>query len=140
MPTRPARVCAHSGCPNLVTGSPRCPAHTTAPTRGSSTKQGYGSPWRKAVAAYLAKHKWCVYCAKQGKETRSTCVDHIIPHKGDKKLFWDVAGNWAASCKACNSAKCAREEGGFGNPRKATTVRTEPPKPVAVPAEGYWLI
>jgi 5-methylcytosine-specific restriction protein A len=42
-------------------------------------------------------------------------TDHIIPHRGDKRLFWD-ANNWQALCLSCHGAKTAREDGGFGNP------------------------
>ena len=42
--------------------------------------------------------------------TASTTVDHIIPHKGDRKLFWDKT-NWQALCKPCHDAKTAREDG-----------------------------
>ena len=40
-------------------------------------------------------------------------VDHIIPHKGDKVLFWDRS-NWQPLCKTCHDTKTAREDGGFG--------------------------
>jgi 5-methylcytosine-specific restriction endonuclease McrA len=44
-------------------------------------------------------------------------VDHIVPHKGDQTLFWDRA-NWRPMAKACHDSKTAREDGGFGNPRR----------------------
>lgn len=44
-------------------------------------------------------------------------VDHIVAHKGDRKLFWDM-NNWAASCGPCNSRKAAKHEGGFGHAQK----------------------
>ena len=42
---------------------------------------------------YKRQHPLCVQCAKQGKYVRATVVDHIIPHRGDQKLFWDQ-NNW----------------------------------------------
>ena len=39
-------------------------------------------------------------------------VDHVVPHKGDKRLFW-TRQNWAASCKSCHDLKTL-SEGGFG--------------------------
>ncbi len=77
--------------------------------RGSSRERGYDSAWQKASKAWLSKRKVCHYCGKP-----SECIDHIIAHKGDKQLFWDKK-NWRPSCIKCNSSKCAREEGGFGN-------------------------
>ncbi|MCT9125512.1 HNH endonuclease [Cupriavidus gilardii] len=40
-------------------------------------------------------------------------VDHIVPHKGDSKLFWSRS-NWQALCKPCHDRKAATEDGGFG--------------------------
>ena len=67
--------------------------------RGTSTKRGYGHRWRKARRAYLYKHPFCVQCNTAANE-----VDHIIPHKGDWMLFWDME-NWQALCKSCHSRK-----------------------------------
>ena len=41
---------------------------------------------------------------EQGKLTPATVVDHIIPHRGDKKLFWDER-NWQALCESCHNHK-----------------------------------
>jgi 5-methylcytosine-specific restriction protein A len=38
----------------------------------------------------------------------ATVVDHVVPHRGDQRLFWDP-GNWAPSCKPCHDAKTAHE-------------------------------
>ncbi|MFD1675419.1 HNH endonuclease signature motif containing protein [Alicyclobacillus fodiniaquatilis] len=38
-------------------------------------------------------------------------VDHKVPHKGDKKLFWD-SKNWQPMCKSHHDAKTAREDMG----------------------------
>ncbi|MGN8738508.1 HNH endonuclease signature motif containing protein [Bilifractor sp. HCP3S3_D3] len=34
----------------------------------------------------------------------ATVVDHIVPHRGDPKLFWDRS-NWQALCKRCHDKK-----------------------------------
>lgn len=83
--------------------------------RGSSTARGYGSRWQKARATYLCRNPLCVECFKQSKVVPATVVDHIRPHKGDQKLFWD-RDNWAALCKRHHDSKTAREDGGFGRP------------------------
>ena len=36
-------------------------------------------------------------------------VDHIIPHRGDQKLFWD-RNNWQALCKPCHDRKTGKED------------------------------
>jgi 5-methylcytosine-specific restriction protein A len=35
-------------------------------------------------------------------------IDHVVPHHGDEKLFWDET-NWAPAWKPCHDAKTARE-------------------------------
>jgi 5-methylcytosine-specific restriction protein A len=76
--------------------------------RPSAARRGYGPRWRRARAAYLARNPLCVRCQAGGRIEPSTTVDHIVPHRGDQKLFWDTA-NWAAICKPCHDAKTARE-------------------------------
>ncbi|WP_460274261.1 HNH endonuclease signature motif containing protein [Celeribacter sp. ULVN23_4] len=46
----------------------------------------------------------CVRCGAP-----ATVVDHIIPHKGDDRLFWDKT-NWQALCKPCHDRQKQREE------------------------------
>ena len=79
--------------------------------RGTASQRGYGSRWVKARVAYLRVHQLCVICMPM--ITAATVVDHIIPHKGDKRLFWD-ASNWQPLCKGCHDRKTASEDGGFG--------------------------
>jgi 5-methylcytosine-specific restriction protein A len=62
---------------------------------------------------YLKQHPLCVKCLEEGKITIATVVDHIIPHKGDMVLFWQVE-NHQALCKRCHAIKTAKEDGGFG--------------------------
>ena len=63
--------------------------------------------WRKARLAFLAKNPLCVACEAEGKVTVATVVDHVVPHRGDLGLFWDV-GNWSSLCARCHSLKTAR--------------------------------
>jgi 5-methylcytosine-specific restriction protein A len=124
---RPPHPCAHLGCSALIdaAGVRYCAAHQRArdrrahePPRPTAHQRGYNNRWRIESRAYLAEHPLCVYCARRGVVTLADCVDHIRAHRGDPRLFWDRA-NWASACRACNSAKAAREEGGYGNaPRR----------------------
>ena len=51
-------------------------------------------------------------CARRagphGRLVPATVVDHVVPHRGDQRLFWDES-NWAPACKPCHDAKTARE-------------------------------
>ena len=46
---------------------------------------------------------------KEGKYVKATDVDHIVPHRGDKTLFWDQ-GNWQPLCHRHHSSKTRRED------------------------------
>ena len=82
--------------------------------RESSAKRGYNARWQKARATYLREHPVCAYCARFGRLTPASVVDHVIPHKGDSRLFWD-SHNWQPLCAACHDgAKRAEERGGRG--------------------------
>ena len=83
-------------------------------SRGTSTQRGYNSKWRKYREGYLKHNPLCVECLKEGIITPATVVDHIVPHKGDSKLFWDKT-NHQGLCKHHHDIKTAREDGGFGN-------------------------
>ena len=76
--------------------------------RPSAAARGYGARWRRARAAYLACHPLCRHCGAQGRLEPATVVDHVVPHRGDPRRFWDEA-NWAPACKRCHDRKTARE-------------------------------
>lgn len=82
--------------------------------RETAAKRGYGARWQKVRKAYLAAHPLCVECEKRGIVTLATDLDHIIPHNGDMKVFWDNK-NWQGLCHEDHSRKTAREDQGFGN-------------------------
>lgn len=77
----------------------------------------YGHKWREARIIFLRRHPLCEHCKYEGIRTPATEVDHIIPHKGDLKSFWNKM-NWMGLCKSHHSRKTAKENGGFGNQTK----------------------
>lgn len=99
------------------------PAHRHKPTpAGGSGAEGatksrsglYSHKWREARVRFLRRHPMCEHCRYESRVIAATEIDHIIPHRGDMKLFWDKS-NWMALCKPCHSRKTAKENGGFGN-------------------------
>lgn len=44
-----------------------------------------------------------------GKVVGATVVDHIKPHKGDEKIFFD-ANNLQSLCKPCHDSHKAKQE------------------------------
>ena len=61
----------------------------------------------RPTAAFLQRNPLCNECMKHGRLTPATVVDHVIPHRGDQKLFWDEA-NWQALCKSCHDRKTVK--------------------------------
>lgn len=127
MLTKPMRPCGHPGCGVVVADGNRCPAHARVQRaerearerqrqallderRESASKRGYGRAWQKAREGFLANHPVCVHCLKRGVATQATEVDHIVPHRRDRELFWDRE-NWQALCKPCHARKTAAEVG-----------------------------
>ncbi|KOA19340.1 HNH endonuclease [Clostridium homopropionicum DSM 5847] len=82
--------------------------------RGSSYERGYDSKWQRYRIRFLKQNPLCSECLKEGIYTPSKTVDHIVPHKGDMKLFWD-RNNHQALCKRHHDINTAKEDGGFGN-------------------------
>lgn len=91
----------------------RAPKHTVTPTSAqpvqpdqpSACKRGYDRRWQKARLAYLGRHPLCAHCEQAGLVTLAQVVDHIIPHKGNSLLFWDMESNWQSLCKPCHDKK-----------------------------------
>jgi 5-methylcytosine-specific restriction enzyme A len=132
VPRRPPQPCTQPGCDELVE-SGACTKHQeqraqeAAETRqrvdrdrGSSTQRGYGRKWRAARDAFLAANPLCVACLKEGIERLAGVVDHVVPHKGDLKLFWRRS-NWQALCSTCHNRKTALEDGRWGTTTTTTT-------------------
>jgi 5-methylcytosine-specific restriction protein A len=126
MPTKPARPCRYPGCPALTADrSGYCERHLKATRqqydsqRGTAAERGYDRHWHKASRLYLAEHPLCAICLQKNPPVvkAAVLVDHIIPHKGDQVLFWDVT-NWQSACDDCHRIKSAKEDGAFGNARK----------------------
>ncbi|MBQ4266112.1 MAG: HNH endonuclease [Clostridia bacterium] len=107
MPKAPKRPCRYPGCPNLCDKGVYCSKHiqfSADRMRGNADSRGYDGRWRKARKHFQEKYPLCAKCMKNGKLTPATVVDHIIPHRGDQKLFWDE-GNWQPLCKDCHDHK-----------------------------------
>lgn len=118
MPRKPKRPCSYPGCPELTEGR-YCEKHekeiTKEYNRNNRTyKYLYNSTrWKKLRIKFLKEHPLCAECGKKGIVRPAEVVDHIIPHKGNKELFWDE-DNLQALCKGCHDRKTAKEDGRWG--------------------------
>lgn len=120
MAMRGKSVCRHAGCSILLAAPGYCEPHAKLyhqqidRHRGSANSRGYNRRWQKARLTFLQNNPLCVHCEREGFIVQATEVDHIIPHRGDTKLFWDSKHNWQSLCKTHHSRKTATEDGGFG--------------------------
>lgn len=99
MPFLPRSRCPR--CGSTYQGKCSCTRGTTAGRHHSM----YGYRWQLASRSFLQMHRWCVdpYKVHQRKMF-AQCVDHIVPHRGDLNLFWDL-DNWQSLCNQCHSRK-----------------------------------
>ena len=114
MPSAPKRPCWHAGCRELQPCSVHAP-HTKPGQSYADRKHEPGralydtQAWRKARKAFLRDHPLCVDCERIHVITLAAVVDHITPHRGDERLFWDRERNWQALCTRCHSKKTRNE-------------------------------
>ena len=110
--SRPPRICA---CNMIVPHGERCRCQEQAHRernarhdrrRPPARERGYDHEWRKARIAFLADHP---HCAMPGCTEPATTVDHIIPHRGDRALFWNRA-NWQPLCAHHHNSTKQRAE------------------------------
>lgn len=112
VPRRPNTPCKYPGCARLVPyGRKYCDEHRDIERneRPNAETRGYGREWQKARQNFLKRHLWCVRCKEKGKFVLATVVDHIKPHRGDERLFWDEE-NWQPLCKSCHDHKTMTED------------------------------
>lgn len=111
MPSRAPRICSH--CNGVHPQGETCAKAATLQRerkarfdkkRPTASTRGYNSEWRRASKEYLAAYSSCVRCGRP-----ASLVDHITPHKGDDRLFWDRR-NWQPLCTPCHSGAKQSQE------------------------------
>jgi 5-methylcytosine-specific restriction protein A len=80
--------------------------------RGSASSRGYDRKWQAFRSAFLAEWPLCKACLDAGQLTPATIVDHVIPHQGNRELFWRP-GNHQSLCKPCHDRKTITEDSGL---------------------------
>jgi 5-methylcytosine-specific restriction endonuclease McrA len=113
--SKPPRLCT---CGKIVAYGVQCECQKAATrirnarfdsTRPSARARGYNSEWRKARLAYLITHPYCCQCREAGFDRTATVVDHVTPHKGNDRLFWDRT-NWQPLCQHHHNSTKQRQE------------------------------
>ncbi|WP_082849473.1 MULTISPECIES: HNH endonuclease signature motif containing protein [unclassified Sulfitobacter] len=118
------KMCVTAGCDDLaIAGLSHCEDHEArrlaklAARRDAAGKSAHAiafaalyrlAAWKSGRLRHLRRNPLCVDCAELGAVVEAKEVDHIIPHRGDRKLFLSRS-NWQSLCKSCHSRKTAGE-------------------------------
>ena len=66
--------------------------------------------WHRVLRPHqLAKEPTCCRCRAAGKIVAATVVNHVVPHKGDMRLFSDP-DNLESVCKPCHDGEIQHQE------------------------------
>ncbi|PZU87336.1 MAG: HNH endonuclease [Chelatococcus sp.] len=68
----------------------------------------WSAEWRAKAKAQLAKEPWCSRCAQQGRQVKATIANHLVPHRGNARLFWE--GALESVCKPHHDSAIQSEE------------------------------
>jgi hypothetical protein len=66
--------------------------------------------WRTLRAQQLEREPWCAECAKDGRKSEASIADHLVPHKGNRRLFF--RGKLQSLCIIHHNEKTRVERGG----------------------------
>jgi 5-methylcytosine-specific restriction protein A len=75
--------------------------------RASAADRGYDRRWARIADREIAADPFCAKCGRTFPR-RDLVRDHIVPHRGDPKLFEDP-DNRQTLCRWCHAAKSAAE-------------------------------
>ena len=85
--------------------------------------------WEKKAREHKRHHPVCVMCDAKGLIAPAEVADHVIPHKGDYRLFW--FGALQSLCTDChNRDKQQIETRGYTTDVGADGWPTDPRHPV----------
>lgn len=111
-PFAPKKGCLHPRCPGwALPGKARCQVHQLAYYRQDNAQRDprittfYNSTaWKKFRAAVRAARPWCETCEREGRQTPSEQVDHIVRLKEAPARALDET-NVRALCMSCHSRR-----------------------------------
>jgi 5-methylcytosine-specific restriction protein A len=107
----------HQRPPEQVLAEARKRAEQRAGPRPTPAARGYDRQWRNVRAEVLAVEPNCRECARLGRSTPATMVDHIITLRERPDLRLERT-NLQPLCKPCHNTKTIREDGGWGRPKR----------------------
>jgi 5-methylcytosine-specific restriction endonuclease McrA len=114
MPVKAPRVC---GCGHRIVSGAACPCEERRArerkarhdkNRPSARARGYNREWERESKAFLTRSENRLCACGCGRV--ADMVDHITPHRGDERLFWDRS-NWQPMASVpCHVSKKQRLE------------------------------
>src|ERR1039458_336811 len=112
MPTKPSSVCRKPSCTGVVFNNVCSVCGIKRETKPS--KGCYGWWWSNSLGTgmrdrFLQCNPLCIVCLRDGRTEPATCADHIVPHRGNKRLLYDW-GNLQPLCARHHSLKTIRGE------------------------------
>lgn len=88
--------------------------------------------WRVRRELQLSGHPWCAFCDAMGLVKAATVADHVVPHRGDRDLFFN--GELQSLCKTHHdSAKQSEERIGYSAACDADGYPLDPKHPANKP-------
>lgn len=106
-----AYSCDDEGCLGKKIATHTAPVSASATSVLHNHKWYYQKRWRTIRLGQLSRQPLCERCKTFDIVTAAKHVDHVTPHKGSAKLFFD-AGNLQSLCHNCHSFKTREEEKG----------------------------
>lgn len=82
------------------------PAKIDLSARPNAAARGYDAKWRKKRDSALAQVPLCWVCYFFGRISAAFILDHVEPHRGEKKKF---AGMVQGLCGDCSKIKSVHE-------------------------------
>lgn len=99
--------CRFPRCPRYAEpGRGFCSVHIRErhhPTTNTGNLRPSNTRFRWMRDAFMRSHPFCAQCGDL-----ATILDHVVPHRGIARLFWDQA-NWQSLCTKCHGIKTAAE-------------------------------
>src|SRR5262245_12823912 len=103
------QYCIHPGCSQIVSRG-RCARHAVQEEHARDNyaiRRWYRTArWTRLRTRVLREQTYA--CAQCGQVQLALDVDHIQPHRGDARLFWDRT-NLQALCSPCHTRKTDTE-------------------------------